>query len=183
MKRIVLIFVLLVLDFLASAQVRTAQVDLVVNGADKALPWLCESKGLLFYTLDAEYTSGTEMRFESTVEGFYYMSLMGTDSRTLELSVFYCGPTIDVVPPLYSLVLDDTRGRDYLCLVYSDSPIDANRLAGRYAAAKGNFYARMEAAIAGQRADAAEVRYVQNRIGVTSRSGGMVPLYIEVEHR
>lgn len=171
------------LAFSVAAQVHTAEVDLVVDGTNVALPWLRESKGLLFYTLDNEYASGTEMHLACKTDGYRYQCLVATDSRTLKLAVLYCGPAVASVPPQQNMVLDDTRGRDYLCLIYSDKPIDADQLLKKYAKAEGNFYSRMETSLKEYRTPASEVRYIQNRLGLTCYSNGMVPLYIEVEHR
>lgn len=178
MKRSLLTYLLLSLTFIVSAQVRTAQVDLVVDGTAKALPWLRENNGQLFYTLDGEYASGTELRFESRTEGYGYQCLLGVDSRKSKLTVLYCGPAATI-----PVVLEGMRGRHYLCLIYSDKPIDADRLRKRYTKAEGNFYSRVEMAMKEKRAAPSEVRYIQNRLGLTSYSEGMVPLYIEVDRR
>ncbi len=179
-----LLIVLLFLPITLMAQIKTADIELVVDGDQRARPWLQRSGSILFYGLDAEYTAGNEFYFSRQNGDYPWVCLIVADRQHLEnMTVVYNGPAIARIPQYQNLVLDNTRGRDYLCLLYSTSPIEADHIASQFYQAGGNFYQRVEYAIRRERVELESVRYVQNQIGFSSVAEGIVPLYVEIEHK
>ncbi len=184
MIRKLLLTFLLSLPAAVIAQVYTESVNLLVADTGSAHPWMQRSGSILFYSLDADYTAGDEFYFSGQHGDYPWVCLIVADRQHLDnMTVVYNGPAIDRIPQYQNLVLDDTRGRDYLCLLYSTSPIEADQFASQFYQTFGNFYQRVEYAIRGERVEPESVRYVQNQIGFSSVAKGIVPLYMEIEHK
>lgn len=178
-----LLIVLLAFPMTLMAQIKTVEVELVVDGDQRARPWLQQNENLMYYILDAEYPSGTELRFVNREVAYSWVCLVVSDRHQMDMTVVYNGRMVTRIPQQQSLVLDDVRGREYMCLLFSNSPIDTEQLEMRYSQSRGNFYQRMERALGAERVEIGAVRYVQNLLGFSCRQQGLVPLYIELEHK
>ena len=81
------------------------------------------------------------------------------------------------------LELDNTRGTDYLCVLYSKYSIDVSSLLNHLKTAKGTFYQKVQSGFKKYLCPQGDIKYGSRNISFTATStGAMVPVLIEFKH-
>ncbi len=81
------------------------------------------------------------------------------------------------------LELDDTRGVDYLCVLYSKYSVDVNSLLNHLKKGKGNFYEKVQSGFKKYLCKQDDIKFNSNNVSFSaSGTGAMVPVFIEFTH-
>ena len=82
------------------------------------------------------------------------------------------------------LELDDTKGTDYLCVLFSKYSVDINSLLNHLKNGKGNFYDKVKSGFSKYLASQSDINYNSGKISFSATtSGAMVPLIVEFSHK
>ncbi len=89
--------------------------------------------------------------------------------------------------PSERFTMDDTIGKDYLCVLYSRNELDINSVTTKMAASKGTFMQRLYMALGQQIVPANQIGYATNgRLAFSATAFGaqnVVPVIIELKHQ
>lgn len=82
------------------------------------------------------------------------------------------------------LELDDTRGTDYLCVLYSKYSIDVTSLLNYLKNGNGNFYEKVQSGLSKYLCPQGDIKFNSgNASFCASSTGAMVPVFIEFTHK
>lgn len=151
-------------------------------------------KGL--YRMEQAYPGGTRFRIYLRNRAPAYVYVFGSDQTG---AVFPLFPHADNISPAldyqdneialpdeaHYIETDATQGTDYLCVLYSDAPLDAAAFAQRLRAAHGDFAARVTQALGQRQLPSAQIRYAARRIAFNAEaeSGAVAAVLVATEHR
>jgi len=80
--------------------------------------------------------------------------------------------------------MDNTVGRDYVCVLYSAEELDINGIVSKIRNASGSFYDKVSSALSGKLVQNSEINFSQNSISFSAQSNRtVVALIAEVVHR
>ncbi|MBQ6769465.1 MAG: hypothetical protein IJP44_00645 [Bacteroidales bacterium] len=83
-----------------------------------------------------------------------------------------------------SITMDETKGTDYWCVLYSIEELDIQETMRKMEAASGSFHDRVKTALGDKMVPKDDVRFVMNRIEFSARSEKtVVPVIIEAKHK
>jgi hypothetical protein len=148
------------------------------------------------YKMKENYYSGTAFQFFVTHQEPVYMYAVGTDLSN-KVSVLF--PFDKYISPLLSykrgtvafpsedhfLQLDQAKGSDFICILYSKKPLDINDLAKKIEKGTGNIKERMYQALGNELIPPTQTKYQNEKIGfnLKANKGSVVPLIIEIGHQ
>ena len=82
------------------------------------------------------------------------------------------------------LELDDTKGTDYLCVLFSKYSIDINSLLNHLKNGKGSFYDKVKSGFSKYLASQSDINYNSGTISFSATTtGAMIPLIVEFSHK
>lgn len=150
---------------------------------------------LVAYKMDQPYSSGTRFRFFVTTNTEAYIYAFATD-RTGKVNKILpfedgmsplIGPDSTIAFPSESKVvrMDEQNGTDYLLVLYTDRPLNANQLHEKLNASTGSFAARLRSALGSRLVTGNVATYSGDQIAFEAARvapGGIVPLMVEIEH-
>ena len=147
------------------------------------------------YHLNSVYQSGKRFRIYLENDAPAYVYLFASDSSGQINNIF---PADDKTSPLmnyrlneiaipdedYFIQMDDKKGVDYLCLLYSKEPLDLESIKAKIQAEQGSFKNRVFKALADKIAKPANVQLQQNEIVFSSKSNdrSLLPVIVEIRH-
>jgi hypothetical protein len=153
------------------------------------------SEDLVAYRMDQTYSSGTRFRFfvNTNTEAYVYAfatDLTGKINKILpfdDLMSPHIGPNSTVAFPSDTKVvrMDETKGTDYMLILYSTGALDVNEILSTMQQTKGGLSAKMRAALGNRLLEKGEVTYSTTEVGFTVgslKTGGVVPLMVELSH-
>ncbi len=83
----------------------------------------------------------------------------------------------------HSIRINDTKGTEYWCFLYSKVPLDYDVILDRVKSTKGTFYEKVKSALGDNMVGKEDIRYVVNKIEFSARSEKkIVPVIIEAVH-
>jgi len=88
------------------------------------------------------------------------------------------------IPPRGDFELDDTKGKDYLCFIFSKKEIDDRRLIKKLSQGKGSFAQRVRNELGSDLVDPGHISFDQNnlRFSADTQDGSMVVVIVEITH-
>lgn len=168
---------------------------------------------LVAYTMMNSYTSGTKFRFYMTIDNEAYIYAFATDltgkiNRILpfdDLTSTHVGSNSIVAFPSDTKIikLDETKGTDYLLILYSKEPLDVNEMLSVMNKTSGGLSAKISAALGDKLIAKDKISYDPNRVGFRVNvkyntrnltveeenspdtgfaTGSVVPLMVEIRH-
>jgi len=151
------------------------------------------------YKMKQNYYSGTAFQFFVSHQEPIYMYAVGADLSN-KFSVLF--PYDKFISPLLSykrgtiafpsedhfLQLDQTKGSDFVCVLYSKKPLDIEDLVKRMENGAGSIKDRVYQAIGNKAVIPSQTQYKQDKIGFSVKTNKseqvlVVPLIIEIEHQ
>ena len=82
------------------------------------------------------------------------------------------------------LEMDDTKGTDYLCVLYSKSALNTNSLLTQLKNGNGTFYERVQTALKKQLCGQSDISYKTQTMKFSATSvGTVVPVFVEITHK
>jgi Papain family cysteine protease/Domain of unknown function (DUF4384) len=174
---------------------RVSTRNLVVEDDRKAENTEGGKEDLVAYRMDKSYTSGTKFRFfiSTTEQAYIYAfatDLTGKVNRILpydDLISTHLGANSVVAFPSEKKVvkMDDTKGTDYMLILYSTQPLDSKAIAEKMSSTSGGLSKKIKAALGDKLIDKSLVTYSAEAIGFefsSKKQGGVVPLMVEISH-
>ena len=147
------------------------------------------------YHMNSAYISGTRYRLYLSNNEPAYVYVIGTDQTNKVSRVF--PPTDNISPALvYSanniaipdekwfIEMDDTRGTDHVCVLYSARALDIKALMGQIERGTGTFSSRVRTALGSRAAATADIAYTPTQIAFKAQSTAtVVPIFVEMIHQ
>jgi hypothetical protein len=154
-----------------------------------------KNEDLVAYRMDKSYISGTKFRFfiSTTEQAYIYAfatDLTGKVNRILpyeDLISTHLGANSVVAFPSEKKVvkMDETKGTDYMLILYSTEPIESKSIAEKMNAIKGSLSQKIKIVLGDKLIDKDLINYFKDSIGFefsSKKSGGIVPLMVEISH-
>lgn len=158
-------------------------------------PNLTTGKFIAYRTSQA-YTEGTKFRVLLTNNQPAYVYAIAMDGTNQAVTLFPHKPGIspilnytnsEVALPSESnyITMDNVRGTDVFCLLYSKEPLDINQICRRLEGETGTFFQRLYKTMKNQLVDRQYLRYYNQRMRFEIKSNGtgtVVPIVVEIPH-
>jgi hypothetical protein len=144
------------------------------------------------------YYSGTAFQFFISHQESVYLYALATDDGRKFKTIFpynnlsplmsYKRGTIAFPGEDLYLQLDSRPGSDFLCVLYSRTPLDIEALRQRLEFLPGTLAQKLQTALGSTAVQAANVSYKANTIGFQTKpglldKGAVVPLILEIKHK
>lgn len=102
----------------------------------------------------------------------------------ISAALTYKSNHIAIPDETYYIELDDTEGKDYMCILYSKEALDISNIIKKIKLADGIFYDKVKFAFADNMVLTKDVRYMQNNISFSTRTERtVVPIIVEINHK
>lgn len=147
------------------------------------------------YKISGEYISGTRYRIYISNNEPAYVYVIGSDLQNNVSKVFppndrispaltYKSNNIAIPDENWFVQMDNTVGKDYVCVLYSAQDLDINTIISKIRSGYGSFPEKVSAALSGKIVPASDVRFSQNSISFSaSTNKSVVALIAEVVHK
>ena len=153
------------------------------------------NEDLVAYRMDKSYTSGTKFRFFININEQAYIYAFATDltgkvNRIMpfdDLVSTHVGSNSVVAFPSEKKVvkMDDNKGTDYMLILYSTEKLDSKMIAETMTNMQGGLSKKIRAALGNKLVNKGDVKYSEREVGfefTSKKSGGVVPLMVEISH-
>lgn len=148
------------------------------------------------YKMKDNYFSGTAFQFFVTHQEPVYMYAVGSDLSNKYAVLFpfdqYTSPllgykrgTVAFPSEDHFLQLDQTKGSDFVCVLYSRKPLDINELVRKMEIGKGSIKERVYQALGNELIPPMQTQYQSGKIGFNLKAskGSVVPIIVEIGHQ
>lgn len=157
-----------------------------------------EMRGTLnggIYKISGEYISGTRYRIYISNNQPAYVYVIGSDLQNNVSKVFppndrispaltYKSNNIAIPDENWYVQMDNTVGKDYVCVLYSAEELDIQTIISKIRSGYGSFYDKVSSALSGKLATGSDVNCSQNTISFSAQTNKTVVAVIaEVVHR
>jgi Papain family cysteine protease/Domain of unknown function (DUF4384) len=148
------------------------------------------------YRMDKAYSEGTKFRLYLRNQEPAYVYAIAMDNTNQAVVLFPNKPNIspalnyknnEVALPSETnyIQMDNVRGTDVFCLLYSKEPLDIHSIGRRLEQETGTFFQRLYKTMQNQLVDRQYLRYYNQRIRFEVKSNGsgtVVPIVVEIPH-
>jgi C1A family cysteine protease len=147
------------------------------------------------YKMDEPYSSGTQFRFYMSNNEPAYVYAIGSDLTNKSFRIFpfddsvspylgYKSNTVAIPDEDHYIYMDDNKGLDYFCVLYSKNNLDINEVLSQLENTAGDFKTRLELVLKNKLINPKEIAYKKDTIGFEAKSGdqSIVPIIIEITH-
>jgi Papain family cysteine protease/Domain of unknown function (DUF4384) len=151
---------------------------------------------LVAYRMENAYPSGTKFRFFITTNTESYIYAFATDltGKVNKILPFddnmspHIGPNSTVAFPSEKKVvkMDANPGTDYMLILYSPAPLDANQMLLQMNNTAGGLSSKIYAALGNKLMLPSDVKYSLSAVGFEvngGKTGTVVPLMVEITHQ
>ncbi len=147
------------------------------------------------YETQDEYISGTRYRVYVSNNAPAYVYIIGSDLHNNVSKVFppaenispalvYSTNNIAIPDEKWFIEMDNTSGKDYLCILYSPKALPINEIIEKIKTNEGSFYDKMKASLNSTLLNKEEVEFEQSSITFKANTDEqVVPLIVEVKHK
>lgn len=147
------------------------------------------------YEMSESYISGTRYRLIITNNEPAFVYVIGDDLTSNTSIVF--PPREDISPALtykhshvaipneqWYIEMDDTKGKDYICVLYSKKELDIKSIAQQVKKGDGTFYQRIMSALGQNIVSKSDLELKDDQIKFTaSTKNSIVPIIAEINHQ
>ena len=155
---------------------------------------LATSGGIKCYRVTESLVSGTRYRIYLGNQQPGYVYVFSSDQQN-NVAINFPTDSLTTAALTYSsndialpgetswLELDDTRGTDYLCILYSKYSVDVSSLLNYLKTAKGSFYQKVKSGFKKYLCPQGDIKYGSGNISFSATSTkAIVPVFIEFKH-
>ena len=147
------------------------------------------------YRIAGEYISGTRYRIYISNNQPAYVYVIGSDLQNNVSKVFppdnltsaylgYKSNNIAIPDESWFVEMDNTKGKDYICVLYSAEELDINSIVSQIKNTYGSFYDKVNSVLGSKIVPRNEINYSQNMIQFSAQSNRtIVPIITEIIHR
>lgn len=173
----------------------SGEIELILSTGEKMLPILDSINGISRYRITDELISRTRYRIYISNNEPAYVYVIGSDlannvskvfppSDNISAALTYKQNHIAIPDETYYIELDDTKGTDYMCVLYSKDALDINDIIDKIKTTEGSFYDKVKHSIPDKVAMTKEITYKPNNIGFSAKTEKtLVPIFIELNHK
>lgn len=171
----------------------SGEISLQLATGEKMIPIFDAKSGV--YKIAEEYISGTRYRIYISNNEPAYVYVIGSDMGNNVSKVFppkdnisaaltYKSNHIAIPDETYYVEMDNTTGKDYMCVLYSKEALSISDVINKIKFGNGSFQDKVLNAISGKMASQSDVRYVMNNIGFSAKTNKtIVPIIVEIGHK
>lgn len=173
----------------------SGDIELLLSTGEKMVPVIDSVGGMYYYRIADDFISRTRYRIYISNNEPAYVYVIGSDLGNHVSKVFppkdnvsaaltYKSNHIAIPDETYYVEMDDTKGTDYMCVLYSKNALDINGIIDRIRSANGTFYNKVKSAVGSKIAPPKDIRYVLNNIGFSAKTDKtVVPIIVEISHK
>lgn len=171
----------------------SGEIALQLSTGENMVPLLDKINGV--YNIADEYISGTRYRIYISNNEPAYVYVIGSDLENNVSKVFpptdnisaaltYKSNHIAIPDETYYVEMDNTTGKDYMCVLYSKDALNINDIISKIKSANGSFSEKVKVSISGLTAAASDISYAENRISFKAKTEKtVVPIIVEIKHK
>lgn len=172
-----------------------SELDLELSTGEKMIPILDSIQGMAHYRMADSYISKTRYRIYISNNEPAYVYVIGSDLSNNVSKIFppkdnvsaaltYKSNHIAIPDETYYVEMDNTKGIDYMCILYSKYALNINQIIADMKSKEGSFYEKLQSVLSGRLAPEDDVHYLQDKFGFrTTTKKTVVPLIVEIEHQ
>ncbi|HRI28430.1 MAG TPA: C1 family peptidase [Chitinophagales bacterium] len=148
------------------------------------------------YRMSKAYSEGTKFRVLLTNNQPAYVYAIAMDGTNQAVTLFphkpgispilnYSNSEVALPSETHYITMDNVRGTDVFCLLYSKEPLDINQICRRLEKETGTFFQRLYKTMKHQLVDRQYLRYYNQRMRFEIKSygtGTVVPIVVEIPH-
>lgn len=146
------------------------------------------------YRMKSAYISGTRYRLYLTNNEPAYVYIIGSDQTNKVSRVFppadnispalvYSANNIAIPSEQWFIEMDDTKGTDHICVLYSSKALNIKQLMEQIENGTGTFSAKVRRALGTTAAATADISFSTSTIGFKAETTGtVVPIFVEMTH-
>jgi len=147
------------------------------------------------YKMKRAYRSGTRFRLYISNNEPAYVYAFASDltgqvypifphKKGISPALTYKRNEVPIPDDDHYIVMDNTVGSDFICVLYSKKGLDINTIRQRVARTHGTFSEKVKKALGNQLVEAHNIKYAPSKIGFSAVSHGktVVPLIVETKH-
>lgn len=147
------------------------------------------------YQTKQPYFSGTKFRMYITNEQPAFVYALGSDLTTQKVNVIfpfnetvspaltYKGNSIALPSEKHFVRMDNTIGKDYMCLLYSKEPLDIQDIKNRIANEEGDFAQKVNSVLENDLVNSPNFQNSKISFSAKSNNQKIVAMILEVEHK
>lgn len=182
-----------------------AKVEMKRRNGKEIKPTLDSENDLCYYQLYGEVHSGDSLRMYISNNEQAYVYVFSSDMKNNVNELFprpyvikeggkierknyspaltYRSNYIALPDEKHSILIDDTKGTDYWCVLYSKEALDFDEILDKVKTHKGSFYEKIRFALGDRMVPKKDIRFVMNKIEFGAKSEkAIVPVIIEAVH-
>ena len=174
----------------------SGELHFVLSTGQEMLPHLHTLNNIPYYKLEGSYISGTRYRLYLSNDEPAYVYVIGSDLKNSVTKVFppnerisaalvYKSNDIAIPDEKWHIVMDNTPGKDYACVLYSRDELPVDAIVAKMKAESGSFFEKVYKVLADKIVPAPTVHYDLSTIkfSVKNTEKIVVPVIVEIEHR
>ena len=168
----------------------------VLSTGQKIRPNLRIVNNTSYYVLEGSYISGTRYRLYLSNNEPAYVYVIGSDLKNSVTKVFppndrisaalvYKSNDIAIPDEKWYIEMDNTKGKDYICVLYSKDELPINNIVRKIKAESGSFFEKVNKALIYDIIPARAIKYdastIKFSVGNTNKI--VVPIIVEIDHQ
>lgn len=170
------------------------KIELQLSTGEKMVATLHSEGGITRYNLNDSYISGTRYRLYISNNEPAYVYVIGADltgsvskvfppKENISAALTYKSNHIAIPDEQYFIEMDQTKGTDYMCVLYSQDALDINAIINQMRGVNGSFYDKLNV-LNNLLITGTDVTYGQTEIRFQALSQKtVVPVVIEIPHK
>lgn len=148
------------------------------------------------YRLSESYISGTRYRAYISNNEPAYVYVIGSDLNnnvsivfpsepTISPALTYKGSSIAIPDERFYIEMDNTKGTDYMCVLYCSEPLDIDSVKQAIKSTPGTIQQKVKVALGDKCVSPNNISFDSSRISFNASSPGatVVPLIVEIDHK
>lgn len=171
------------------------EIEMQLSTNEKMIPILDSINGICYYRIADEYISRTRYRIYISNNEPTYVYVIGSDLKNNVSKVFppkdnisaaltYKSNHIAIPDETYYVEMDDVKGTDYMCILYSQSALDINNIIAQIKEGNGSFYNKVTNVLKGKIVASNEIQFVPTNIKFSAKATQtVVPIFVEISHK
>ena len=173
------------------------ELHFVLSTGTEMHPKLYTAKNALpYYKMRNSYISGTRYRLYLSNREPAYVYVIGSDLTNAVTKVFppdehispalvYSSNDMAIPDEKWYIEMDNTTGKDYVCILYSRDELPIDNIIVKVKAASGSFFEKVNKALADKMAPIQTINYHNSTIkfSVKNTDKTLVPIIVEIDHQ
>ena len=174
----------------------SGELHFVLSTGQEMKPQLQSINAIPYYKLEGSYISGTRYRLYISNNEPAYVYVIGSDLTNAVSKVFppndrispalvYKSNDIAIPDEKWYIQMDNTKGKDYVCVLYSGDELPINDIVKKIKSESGTFYNKVYNVLAKEIVPAKSIKYAPAviKFDVKKTDKTVVPVIIEIDHR